>query len=86
MSLGDSGVVVTRVSQMFATLDGMELKEVTEFGSALETRIRLFQEAEGLPVNGVMNQLTLLRLNERLGIGLTVSRALTRAQNWQEVR
>ena len=86
LSLGDSGVVVTRVSQMFATLDGMELKEVTGFGSALETRIRLFQEAEGLPVDGVMNQLTLLRLNERLGIGLTVSRALTRAQNWQDVR
>ena len=85
LSLGDSGVAITEVAQMFATLDGMELKkEVTEFGPALETRIRLFQEAEGLPAAGVMNQLTLLRLNERLGIGLTVSRALTRAQNWQD--
>ena len=81
-----SGVVVTQVAQMFATLDGMELNEVTEFGPALETRIRLFQQDEGLPVDGVMNQLTLLRLNERLGIGLTVSRALTRAQNWQDAR
>ena len=86
LSLGDSGVVVTRVAQMFATLDGMELNEVTEFGPALETRIRLFQEAEGLPIDGVMNELTLLRLNDRLGIGLTVSRALTRAQNWQDAR
>ncbi|MEK9576420.1 MAG: AAA family ATPase, partial [Halieaceae bacterium] len=86
LSLGDSGVVVTRVAQMFATLDGMELSEVTEFGPALETRIRLFQEAEGLPIDGVMNELTLLRLNDRLGIGLTVSRALTRAQNWQDAR
>jgi general secretion pathway protein A len=86
LSLGDSGVVVTQVAQMFATLDEMELKEVTDFGPSLETRIRFFQEAEGLPVNGVMNQLTLLKLNERLGIGLTVSRALTRAQNWQDVR
>ena len=86
LSLGDSGVVVTQVAQMFATLDGMELKEVTEFGPALETRIRLFQQAEGLPIDGAMNQLTLLRLNERLGIGLTVSRALKRAQNWQDAR
>ena len=65
---------------MFATLYGMELSEVTEPGPALETRGRMFQEAEGLPVDGVMNQLTLLRLNDRLGIGLTVSRALARAQ------
>ena len=86
LSLGDSGVSVTHVAQMFATLDGMELAEVTEFGPALETRIRLFQEAEGLPIDGVMNQLTLLRLNERLGVGLTASRALTRAQNWQDAR
>jgi general secretion pathway protein A len=86
LSTGDSGVVVTRVAQMFATLDGMELNEVIEFGLALETRIRLFQEAEGLPIDGVMNELTLLRLNDRLGIGLTVSRALTRAQNWQDAR
>ena len=86
LSLGDSGVSVTQVGQMFATFDGMELAEVTEFGPALETRVRLFQEAEGLPIDGVMNLLTLLRLNERLGIGLTVSRALTRAQNWQDAR
>ena len=86
LSLGDSGVSVTQVAQMFATLDGMDLAEVTEFGLALETRIRLFQEAEGLPGDGVMNQLTLLRLNERLGIGLTVSHALARAQNWQDAR
>ena len=86
LSLGDSGVVVSQVAQMFATLDGMELKEVSEFGPALETRIRLFQQAEGLPIDGAMNQLTLLRLNERLGIGLTVSRALKRAQNWQDAR
>jgi len=86
LSLGDSGVMVTQVAQMFATLDGMEINEVTEFGPALETRIRLFQEAEGLPIDGVMNELTLLRLNDRLGIGLTVSRALTRAQNWQDAR
>ncbi len=86
LSLGDSGVSVTHVAQMFATLDGMELAEVTEFGPALETRIRLFQEAEGLPIDGVMSQLTLLRLSERLGVGLTVSRALTRAQNWQDAR
>jgi len=46
----------------------------------------LFQQGENLPVDGHMTQLTLLRLNDRLGIGLTVNRALARAQNWQGVR
>ena len=86
LSLGDSGVAVTQVAQMFATLDGMELKEIKDFGPALEARVRLFQEAEGLSADGVMDQLTLLRLTDRLGIGLTVSRALARAQNWPSTR
>ena len=86
LSLGDSGAAVTQVAQMFATLDGMELNEITQFGPALEARVRLFQEAAGLKIDGVMNQPTLLRLNDRLGVGLTVSRALIRAQNWQDAR
>ncbi len=86
LSVGDSGAVVTEIAQMFATLDGMALEDMTSFGPALEARIRLFQQVEGLPVDGIMTRLTLLRLNDRLGIGLTVSRALTRAQNWQEAR
>ncbi len=86
LSVGDSGAVVTEIAQMFATLDGMALEDMTSFGPALEARIRLFQQVEGLPVDGIMTRHTLLRLNDRLGIGLTVSRALTRAQNWQEAR
>jgi general secretion pathway protein A len=86
LSLGDAGAAVREIAQMFATLDGMELEEVASFGPALEARIRLFQQGENLPVDGHMTQLTLLRLNDRLGIGLTVNRALARAQNWQGVR
>jgi general secretion pathway protein A len=86
LSLGDAGAAVREIAQMFATLDGMELEEIASFGPALEARIRLFQQEEALPVDGHMTQLTLLRLNDRLGIGLTVNRALTRAQNWQGAR
>ena len=86
LSLGGAGAAVREIAQMFATLDGMALEEVTSFGPALEARIRLFQQGENLPVDGHMTQLTLLRLNDRLGIGLTVNRALARAQNWQGVR
>ena len=86
LSLGDAGDAVREIAQMFATLDGMELEEVASFGPALEARIRLFQQGENLPVDGHMTQLTLLRLNDRLDIGLTVNRALARAQNWQGVR
>ena len=86
LSLGGAGAAVREIAQMFATLDGMALEEVTSFGPALEARIRLFQQGENLPVDGHMTQLTLLRLNDRLGIGLTANRALARAQNWQGVR
>ena len=86
LSLGDEGAAVTHIAQMFATLDEMALEDIVSFGPALAARIRLFQQAEGLPVDGVMTQRTVLKLNDRLGIGLTANRALTRAQAWQDIR
>jgi len=84
IGLGDSGPVVSEVAQMFATLDGVSLTTISQFGDALATRVRLFQGAEGLVADGVVGEQTLLRLNDRLNVGLTTTRALQRAQRWQE--
>ena len=84
IGLGESGPVVAEVAQMFATLDGVSLTTISQFGDALATRVRLFQAAEGLVADGVVGEQTLLRLNDRLNVGLTTTRALQRAQRWQE--
>ena len=84
ISLGESGAVVAEVAQMFATLDGVSLTTISQFSDALATRVRLFQSAEGLVADGVVGEQTLLRLNDRLNVGLTTTRALQRAQRWQE--
>jgi general secretion pathway protein A len=82
VGLGDTSPVVDVVAQMFATLDGMAAPTVAAFGPALEARVRLFQENEGIAADGVVGEQTILRLNDRLGIGLTSQRALERSSMW----
>ena len=82
VGLGSSSPVVDVIAQMFATLDGMAAPKVESFGPALEARVRLFQEREGIAADGVVGEQTILRLNDRLGIGLTSQRALERSSMW----
>ena len=82
IGLGDTSPVVDVVAQMFATLDGMAAPTVAAFGPALEARVRIFQENEGIAADGVVGEQTILRLNDRLGIGLTSQRALDRSSMW----
>lgn len=82
VGLGSSSVVVNVIAKMFATLDGMSAPRVTFFGPALEARVRLFQASEGIDADGVVGEQTVLRLNDRLGIGLTSQRALKRSSLW----
>ena len=82
VGLGNTSPVVNVIAQMFATLDGMTAPNVTSFGPALEARVRLFQESEGIAADGVVGEQTILRLNDRLGIGLTSQRALERSSMW----
>jgi general secretion pathway protein A len=79
---GDKSPIVDVIAQMFATLDGMSVPEVKAYGPALEARVRLFQEAEGIVSDGVVGEQTILRLNDRLGIGLTSQRAMNRSAMW----
>ena len=82
VGLGDTSPVVNVIARMFATLDGMAVPTVTSFGPALEARVRLFQVGEGIAADGVVGEQTILRLNDRLGIGLTSQRALERSSMW----
>lgn len=82
VGLGSNSPVVDVIAQMFATLDGMAAPKVESFGPALEARVRLFQEREGIAADGVVGEQTILRLNDRLGIGLTSQRALERSSMW----
>ena len=82
VGLGNTSPVVNVIAQMFATLDGMVAPKVASFGPALEARVRLFQESEGIAADGVVGEQTILRLNDRLGIGLTSQRALERSSMW----
>jgi general secretion pathway protein A len=83
VTLGDSGQAVSSIARMFSELDGIALEGMTRFGPGLEDRVRLFQQTENLPVDGVVSEATVLRLNDRLGIGLTSNRALMRAEMWR---
>lgn len=82
VALGNTSSAVNVIAQMFATLDDMAAPTVTNFGQALQDRVRLFQETEGIVADGVVGEQTLLRLNDRLGIGLTSERALERSSMW----
>lgn len=82
VSRGNTSAVVDVIAQMFASLDGMTAPTVKSYGAALEARVRFFQEAEGIVADGVVGEQTILRLNERLGIGLTSQRALERSAIW----
>jgi general secretion pathway protein A len=82
VGLGDKSPIVDVLAQMFATLDDMNVPVVKVYGPALEARVRLFQEAEGIVSDGVVGEQTILRLNDRLGIGLTSQRAVNRSAMW----
>lgn len=83
VGLGSTSPVVDVIAQMFATLDGMEAPTVASFGPALKARVRLFQTSAGIAADGVVGEQTILRLNDRLGIGLTSQRALERSSLWE---
>ena len=83
LSVGSSGAPVTTVANMFATLDGRELRPQAVFSELLAERVRLFQESEGLVADGVVGEKTLLRLMDRLGEGLDQNRAIARVQSWE---
>ncbi|MDE0930252.1 MAG: AAA family ATPase [Halioglobus sp.] len=79
--LGDNSAVVALVAQLFARLDGQPTPLTgRRFNRALEQRVRLFQQQNGLVDDGVAGVQTLLKLNEQLAIDVTAAQARQRLQ------
>ncbi len=76
LAQGDEGPVVAQVARLFAELDGQrEPLAGSRFNTALQRRVRLFQEAHGLEDDGVVGVQTLLELNRALGIDPSAEQA-----------
>ncbi len=79
LRIGDRGSVVAHVVGEFARLDGLPAPPLATFTEALEGRVKVFQAAVGLRVDGVIGVRTLQALNDKVGGGLTASEALRHA-------
>ena len=77
--IGDRGAVVAHVVGEFARLDNLPVPPLTVFTEALEARVKVFQAAVGLGVDGVIGVRTLQALHDKLGDGLSSARALRSA-------
>jgi len=76
LALGDTHPVVGEIAQLFARLDGQPRALAgDQFNTALQQRVRLFQQEQGLDDDGVVGVQTLLKLNEQLGIDATAETA-----------
>ncbi len=74
IGLGASGPLVTWVAEQFAQLDGQQAPLARErFNTPLQKRVKLFQQTENLQDDGLVGLQTLLRLNEALGLELSMS-------------
>ena len=74
LSPGNNSPVVARIAQLFAELDQQDQPLAGQrFNSALEQRVKLFQQNSGLEADGVVGVQTLLRLNERVGVDVRAS-------------
>nr|WP_308429283.1 AAA family ATPase [Cellvibrio zantedeschiae] len=71
--LGDSSATVAWVAQQFAKIDKQKEPLSDDlFSLALHERIKIFQRSKGIPVDGNINEQTLLKLNETIGADKTL--------------
>ncbi len=67
------GPVVTWLAEQFARLDGQsELLSHDVFNAVLVERVKIFQRSHQLQDDGVVGLMTLLKLNEQLGVATTL--------------
>jgi len=71
--LGDSSPTIAWVAQQFAKLDKQKDPLSDDlFSIALQERIKIFQRSKAIPVDGNINEQTLLKLNEAVGADKTL--------------
>ncbi len=81
-SKNSRGPIVAWLSDTFAKLDGQP-KGLTQdsFNSALAERVKIFQRSHQLQDDGVVGLMTLLKLNEQLGVATTLRKSDIRTTN-----
>ena len=75
LKLGDSSTVVKDVANKFAVIDKQN-KPLTNvnFNEALQRRVKYFQTAYGLKDDGILGQMTLMKINEEAGEAFILQR------------
>ncbi|HWV14957.1 MAG TPA: AAA family ATPase [Cellvibrio sp.] len=73
LTLGDTSPTIEWLAQQFAHLDKQNDPLTNDlYNIAFNERIKLFQRTKGLPIDGIINQQTLLKVNEALAIDKTL--------------
>ena len=86
LSEGDRGPAVAKIVRDLARLDNLPAPTLEVYTPALTERIRQFQRASGLQVDGVIGVRTLQALNDQLGDSVTLASASETLRRTLEVR
>lgn len=86
LSEGDRGPAVARVVSDLSRLDNLPAPPLEVYTPALTERVRQFQSASGLQVDGVIGVRTLQALNDRIGESVTLASASETFRRALEVR
>ena len=86
LSEGDRGPAVAKIVRDLSRLDNLPAPPLEVYTPALTERIRQFQRASGLQVDGVIGVRTLQALNDQLGDSVTLASASATLRLTLEVR
>ena len=86
LSEGDRGPAVAKVVSDLSRLDNLPPPPLEVYTPALSERVRQFQSAAGLQVDGVIGVRTLQALNDQLGESVTLASASETLRRALEVR
>lgn len=86
LSEGDRGPAVAKIVRDLSRLDNLPAPPLEVYTPALTERIRQFQRASGLQVDGVIGVRTLQALNDQLGDSVTLASASETLRLTLEVR
>ena len=79
VSEGATGIVVTDIVRALSVLDGLPVPPLTVYTAAVAERVRAFQRARGLEIDGVMGARSWRALSDEIGEGFSLENALLSA-------
>lgn len=79
VSEGATGIVVTDIVRALSVLDGLPVPPLSVYTAAVAERVRTFQRARGLEIDGVMGARSWRALSDEIGEGFSLENALLSA-------